>query len=202
MLSSGSINTVRSSGGVRIARHGVLVHACCPACVYASVLSLREITDEPLTLFFFVPSVTEAVDHEDRRQSLLRLAGSLEVAIKLPPPGTERYVERITPLLDPMSPQYDPEPRRQKVKERQRSLELILSELLEVAEREQFRAFSTSLFVSPYIPRAELVEACSLMSEWSGVDCLEFDGRKRYFLGKQRMRVNGYYMTDGCLGID
>ena len=176
----------------------LLLHCCCAACALVALSELKEQSNGSVTLLFDAPNVTDPLEAEHRRRNLADLAAREGYNLQAPEHSSEPYLEIALPLETAASLQYDPDPERRARKRCRRCYLLQLGRAAQAAREGGFAAFSTTLLVSPYQWREEIISTGATVGQTTGVEFLEFDGRKKAFFGKQRSRALGYHLPNEC----
>lgn len=177
---------------------GLLLHCCCAACTFVALRELKEPASVGVTLLFDAPNVTDPLEAEHRRRGLADLAAREGYDLRVSEQNPKPFFEIALPLETEVSLQYDPDDERRARKRCRRCYLLQLGRAAQAAREGGYAAFSTTLLVSPYQWREEIVATGVTVAETAGVEFLEFDGRKRAFFGKQRARSLGYHLPKAC----
>ena len=161
----------------------VLLHSCCAPCLVCCVDALRREGLEPTSLWFN-PNVHPYQEYRARRDALLgygALAG-LEVRV-LDGYGLRDFVRAVADDVDGRCA---------------RCYAIRLGAAAKYAAENGFRAFTSSLLVSPYQNRELLLRTGEEATRRHGVEFLGLDFRPGFREGQARARALGLYMQKYC----
>ncbi|MBI4217063.1 MAG: epoxyqueuosine reductase QueH [Chloroflexi bacterium] len=165
------------------AREEILLHACCGPCSTYSVSRLRELGLTP-TGYWWNPNIHPFMEHERRRQSL----GDLAQKMRLPLIEGKGY-EMVEFL------------RRVTGKEGDRCGDCYLFRLGQAAQAAKeagFRAFTTTLLISPYQRHGLLKEVGQQAGREHGVEFFYEDLRKGFGESRRMTKELGLYRQQYC----
>ncbi|MCD6519925.1 MAG: epoxyqueuosine reductase QueH [Anaerolineae bacterium] len=163
----------------------LLLHICCGPCATYSVKRLREEGAE-VTGYWFNPNIHPYSEHERRRESLAHLAEQIELPMIWEPGyemptflravvGHERFGERCLICY-----------------------RMRLERTAQVAAREGFELFTTTLLISPYQNQRAIKHIGEELAEQYGVP-FYFENLRRGFAEHYRLaREYGLYMQRYC----
>jgi predicted adenine nucleotide alpha hydrolase (AANH) superfamily ATPase len=166
--------------------HRILLHVCCAPCATYTVKRLRELGFDEVSGCWYNPNVHPFGEHELRRKALVQYAEQIELPVIWEPDydilgfmraisGHERFRERCAICY-----------------------RLRLERTAQVAAREGFDAFTTTLLISPYQDRSTI---CAIGQEMSSAYDLEFyyENFRRGWAEHGRMaREHGLYSQRYC----
>lgn len=166
----------------------LFLHACCGPCSTVAVPAWRAEGVEP-HLWSWNPNLQPAVEHERRRESLLRFAAAEDVALAVAPEAEPSEAWRTWAASLATTP---PEARCATC------LRLRMAEAAEAAAACGAARFSTTLSVSPY-QRHDLIRAGGeAAAAEHGVEFLYLDLRARFRESYEESRRLGLYRQRYC----
>jgi predicted adenine nucleotide alpha hydrolase (AANH) superfamily ATPase len=164
----------------------ILLHVCCAPCATFTVKCLRELAFEAVTGCWYNPNVHPFDEHERRRETLAEYAQAIELSI-IWEPGYD-----IVPFMRAI---HKHEHFRERCKICYR---LRLGRVAQVAAREGFDAFTTTLLISPYQDQDALRRIGDEVAEIHGVE-FYFENFRRGWAEHGRMaRAHNLYRQRYC----
>ena len=138
-------------------RRSILLHVCCAPCATYCVERLRELAFA-VTGYWYNPNIHPYSEHERRRETLAQYAQAIDL------PMVWELGYDIVPFMRAIH-------RREQFRVRCRvCYRLRLERAAQVAAREGFDAFTTTLLISPYQDQTALRAIGDKMAEIYGID--------------------------------
>lgn len=160
------------------------MHTCCAPCSVYCIDALRLEGIEP-TVFWFNPNIHPYTEYKARRDCLKDYIKSIGISgVFVNNYGLDEFCKNTVECLPERCVKYCYRAR-------------ITQTALE-AKRRGFRAFTTTLLVSPYQKHAELKRVCEEIAEMVGIDFLYRDFRVGFREGQAKARELGMYMQKYC----
>lgn len=175
----------------------LLLHVCCASCAGIAVSELKA-QDFHVSLFYCGPNIHGPENVRRRQHDLQDFASRENLELILPDFSVEEFFSAVIPLETKSSLQYDAEIERRARKRCSRCYQLQLTETATAAKENGYEAFSTSLLASPYQTRAEIISLGQIIGHSNSVKFIEFDGRKKAFLGRKQALNLGYTVPSSC----
>lgn len=168
---------------VRLKINNILLHTCCAPCATYSIEQLRKEGAE-VSAFWFNPNIHPLEEYQKRLQTLRSFAAIKGLAtIENPIYNFERYFQEIVGKKEPRC---------------EHCYYLRLSRTAEAAVQGGFKAFSTTLLISPY-QRHELVkEIGEHVSREKSVEFYYEDLRPGYYESRKMSRELNLYRQKYC----
>ena len=161
----------------------ILMHTCCAPCSVYCIDSLRQEGLEP-TLFWYNPNIHPFTEYRARRGCLREYAQSIELRL------IERDEYALRPFIRAVAEDIGG---RCAV-----CYALRFEAAAEMAAKEGFDSFTSSLFISPYQQHELMREVAERAAFDHGVRFLYRDFRPYFREGQQRARELGFYMQKYC----
>jgi predicted adenine nucleotide alpha hydrolase (AANH) superfamily ATPase len=161
----------------------LLLHCCCGPCSVACIGFLRAEDIEP-QLFWFNPNIHLYTEYAARRDSLALFAQKENLRLET----LDEYGLRL--FLDTVSPE--------KPGRCAKCYRLRLEKTAACAAQKGYKAFTTTLLISPYQDHDEIKKAGEEAAAKNGVDFLYRDFRPRFREGQNAAREMGLYMQKYC----
>lgn len=162
----------------------VLMHTCCAPCSVYCIDSLRAENIEP-TIFWFNPNIHPYIEYKTRRDCLRDYAALVNAeAIFIENYGLDDFCRNVSGDIENRCVNYCYPTR--------------IGETAKYAAEHGFKAFTTTLLVSPYQKHEELVKVCERAADFYGVEFLYRDFRVGSRDGQAKARELGLYMQKYC----
>jgi predicted adenine nucleotide alpha hydrolase (AANH) superfamily ATPase len=160
-----------------------LVHCCCAPCSVSVVNSLRGENTE-CDLFWYNPNIHLYNEYKSRRDCLKEFAvnESLKLAM-IDEYGVRSFLDAVYP---------DTGNRCEKC------YLLRMEKTASYAAQEGYKAFTTTLLISPYQNHEAVKQIGKTVGEKYGIDYLYRDFRPLFRAGQSEARSRGYYMQKYC----
>ncbi|MGQ9681844.1 MAG: epoxyqueuosine reductase QueH [Anaerolineae bacterium] len=162
----------------------LLLHLCCGPCATYPVPHLRGLGYD-VTGLWFNPNIQPEAEHAQRQASALQYAELAGLPLIVLPYETERFLAAIAGHED--------RPERCR-----RCYRLRLEETAQVAQREGFDIFSTTLLISPYQDLLALRDIGQEAAEKHGVQYYGHSMRRGYSQRGPLARQYGLYLQQYC----
>jgi predicted adenine nucleotide alpha hydrolase (AANH) superfamily ATPase len=161
----------------------ILIHICCAPC---SVYPFDKLAEEghQLTGYWYNPNIHPYKEYRERLDSLKELEKIKGFEIVYDDRyELEKYLEAVMPDLENRC---------------RHCYELRLTETAKYASENDYDAFTSTLFVSPYQNQALIREVGAAMEREFGVKFLDIDFTPGFRDGKQKAYDMGLYMQKYC----
>ena len=160
----------------------LLLHMCCAPCAAAIVKKLN--ADETIQTegFFYNPNIHPIEEFEKRKSQVANLSESYNLPVII----DEAYEEDFW---------------RKTFSDKSRCLYCYYTRLdktAEIASKQGFEAFTTTLLISPYQNHELIYEQGRRAAEKFNICFYYEDFRTLYHTGRQLSRAKGYYMQKYC----
>ena len=179
-----------------MAEESLLLHVCCYSCTLIALEELK--TFSKIELFFYAPNIAGKNRFLKQEKDLNILAEERRLKLNIVPQDVREFFSVVLPLETPNSMQYDSDTIRRARKRCSFCYQLLLSTTANFAKENNFSAFSTSLLSSPYQTRSEILLLGRIVEKATGVRFVDFDGRKKAFLGRKKAQSLGFYIPEAC----
>ena len=164
---------------------GLLLHTCCAPCATYVVKRLGEEGWQP-SLFWYNPNIHPYAEHQQRLECLRRFAQGTGVPLVLAPAyDMVAYFRLVVSHED-------------KAERCLRCYRLRLSQTAQMAQRQGFAAFSTTLLISPYQKHELLKEVSYEVAREHGLTFFYQDMRPGYRESRRMARELGLYRQRYC----
>ena len=161
----------------------VLLHSCCAPCSVYCVDTLRAEGIEPTSLWFN-PNIHPYQEYKARRDTLIDYGAGIGLEVRvLEDYGLRAFVRAVAPDID---------------RRCAHCYAIRLGTAAKYAREHGFRAFTSSLLISPYQNHELLRQTGEEMGRKYGVDFLYRDFRPGFRQGQARARELGLYMQKYC----
>lgn len=162
----------------------VLMHTCCAPCSVYCIDELRAEGIEP-TLFWYNPNIHPYIEYKTRRDCLIDYAETVGAELIIDEEyGLDEFCQNVASDIPGRCVNYCYRKR--------------LTETVRYAAKHGYKAFTTTLLVSPYQKHEELVEVCRELAALSGVEFIYRDFRVGFREGQAKARELGLYMQKYC----
>jgi predicted adenine nucleotide alpha hydrolase (AANH) superfamily ATPase len=166
----------------------ILLHCCCGPCSVECAAILRAEGTEP-HLFWYNPNIHLYTEYACRRDSLALFAAKENLALET----CDEYGLRL--FLNTVGPEtINNEDKKRCAK----CYRLRLEKTASVAAQKGYKAFTTTLLISPYQDHEEIKKAGEEAAAKNGLDFLYRDFRPRFREGQNTARKMGLYMQKYC----
>ncbi len=161
----------------------ILLHCCCAQCAIYPLKRLRK-KGHDVTGFWYNPNIHPFTEYRNRLEALRYLEGieGFPVIYK-DSYELEKYLKKVIDDLDNRC---------------RNCYELRLFKTAEVARKEGFDRFSTTLLVSPYQKHSLINEVGEKVAKEIGVDFFYEDFRPGFYEGKNFAKENNIYRQKYC----
>ena len=161
----------------------VLLHSCCAPCSVYCIDTLREGGVEPVSLWFN-PNIHPWQEYKARRDTLIDYGASVNMDVRvLDDYGLRDFVRAVASDIDHRCAH---------------CYTIRLGTAAKYAAENGFRAFTSSLLISPYQNHELLRQVGEEMARWYGVAFLYRDFRPGFRAGQAKARELGLYMQKYC----
>ena len=161
----------------------ILVHTCCCHCAAYTLLSFREQSYD-VTALWYNPNVHPFLEHEARRQALVKLTGRFDFPlITVECYDMPEYFRRIAGYEEERCI---------------RCYEMRLAKTAEVAKAKSFDSFSSSLLISPWQKHELIKETGERIAAEKGIPFIYADLRKHYSDSRRITKPLGLYRQQYC----
>ncbi len=161
----------------------VLLHSCCAPCSVYCIDTLRESGIEPTSLWFN-PNIHPYQEYKARRDTLIDYGAQIGVEVRvLDDYGLRDFVRAVASDIDGRCAH---------------CYAIRLGTAAKYAADNGFRAFTSSLLISPYQNHELLKAVGEAMGERYGVEFLYRDFRPGFRAGQAKARELGLYMQKYC----
>lgn len=170
----------------------LLLHACCAPCSSACLEYLKEFCD--ITVFFYNPNMSSLAEYEKRAKELQRLSAEMfpdgSVKVIIAPYDPENYEAVIQGLQN----------EKEGGKRCEKCFELRLRKTAELAKKEAYDFFTTTLTISPLKNAEKLNTIGYRMEEETGARFLPSDFKKKggYLRSIELSKEYSLYRQDFC----
>jgi len=163
----------------------ILLHTCCGPCATYPVVRLRE-EGFAVTAFWYNPNIHPFSEHERRRETMQQFAAAVALEV-IEEPGYE-MVEFLRSVAG-----------QEAFRERCRiCYRMRLARTAQVAQRDGYDAFTTTLLISPYQDEDALREIGTTIGEAAGVPFHYERFRKGWNIRGKMAREYELYRQDYC----
>jgi len=164
-------------------RDSILIHCCCAHCTAYSVDYWRR-QDYKLNAFWYNPNIHPYMEHQKRLEAMKSLAEELKIPLVIDENyDMKKYFNMVACNED----------RRCRY-----CFQLRLRKTAEAAVKLGFKAFTSSLLISPHQKHDLLLEVGSTIAEEKGINFLYADLRKRYSDSRRMTKPLGLYRQQYC----
>ena len=161
----------------------VLLHSCCAPCSVHCVDALRAEGIEPTSLWFN-PNIHPYQEYKARRDTLIAYGESVDLEVRvLDDYGLRAFVRAVADDID---------------RRCAHCYAIRLGTAAKYAAEHGFRAFTSSLLISPYQNHELLRQTGEEMGRKYGVEFLYRDFRPGFRAGQAKARALGLYMQKYC----
>lgn len=162
----------------------LLMHTCCAPCSVYCIDSLRNENIEP-TLYWYNPNIHPYIEYKTRRDTLIEYSKMIDAKLIINEEyGLDSFCKNVINDLPNRCSNY--------------CYRVRLEQTVKYAKENDFDAFTTTLFVSPYQKHEELKRICEELSKKYGVKFLYRDFRVGFREGQAKARELGLYMQKYC----
>ena len=162
----------------------LLLHVCCAPCLIGTLLCLKEIENIELSCFCFNPNIHPYTEYKSRLSTLENYTQTNNIALIIKDYyGLREFVHATANDIENRC---------------EYCYNWRIKECAEVANLNNFDAFTTTLLVSPY-QKHEMIKTIS--EKWAKIyNCSFFykDFRASFRLGQKQARESGVYMQKYC----
>ncbi len=161
----------------------ILLHTCCAPC---SVKCIDELEKENITpvLFWYNPNIHPYMEYKSRRETLAGYAKTKNLDIVLKDEyGLQSFIRGIYPDFNNRC---------------EYCYRIRLEETAKYAAEKGYKAFSTTLLISPYQKHDLIIEVSKEMSKKYKVEFLYRDFRPYFREGQKMAREMNMYMQKYC----
>ena len=163
----------------------ILLHVCCAPCATYCAQRLRELSFSVMG-YWYNPNIHPYSEHEKRRETLVRYAGEVDLPL-IREPGYE-MVGFLRAVVG-----------REQFRERCRiCYRMRLERTAQIAAREGYDAFTTTLLISPYQDQAAIREIGEELAEQYGVSFYFENFRRGWAEHGQMVREHELYSQRYC----
>ena len=162
----------------------LLMHTCCAPCSVYCIDELRGEGIEP-TVYWFNPNIHPYMEYKARRDCLKEYTKSINVnAIFEENYGLEEFCKNAIKDLSSRCKNY--------------CYPVRLEQTAKYAKENGYKAFTTTLLVSPYQNHEALIEVANMMAKKYDIEFLYRDFRIGFREGQNKARELGLYMQKYC----
>jgi hypothetical protein len=167
----------------------LLLHCCCAPC---SVSCVNTLSGEgiDLQLFWYNPNIHPFIEYKSRRDCLIEFANSENLTLI----NNDEYNLRF--FLDEVLSEPDADPADSLRCER--CYRIRLEKTASLAAQHGFKAFSTTLLISPYQKHEEIKKIGQKTADKYGIEFLYRDFRPFFREGQSAARAKNMYMQKYC----
>jgi len=162
----------------------LLMHTCCAPCSVYCIDSLKKEEIEP-TLYWFNPNIHPYIEYKTRRDTLIEYSKMVNLPLIINDNyGLQEFCKNVIDNLDNRCVNY--------------CYRVRLEQTVKYAKDNNYDAFTSTLFVSPYQKHEELKRLCREMAEKYNIEFLYRDFRVGFREGQAKARELGLYMQKYC----
>ena len=162
----------------------LLMHTCCAPCSVYCIDSLKKEEIEP-TLYWFNPNIHPYIEYKTRRDTLIEYSKMVNLPLIINDNyGLQEFCKNVIDNLDNRCVNY--------------CYRVRLEQTVKYAKDNNYYAFTSTLFVSPYQKHEELKRLCGEMAEKYNIEFLYRDFRVGFREGQAKARELGLYMQKYC----
>lgn len=162
----------------------LLMHTCCAPCSVYCIESLRKEEIEP-TVYWYNPNIHPYMEYKARRDCLKEYTNQIKVnAIFEDEYGLDEFCKNVVCDLQNRCVNYCYKVRMEKT--------------VQYAKKNEYDAFTTTLFVSPYQKHEELKKVCEDLAKKYEIEFVYRDFRVGFREGQAEARELGLYMQKYC----
>ncbi len=161
----------------------ILLHICCAPCATYTLEHLRQV-GAAISAFWFNPNIHPLEEHGKRLQTLQAFAQAKGLPIiECPAYEPEKYFDSVVGKKEPRC---------------EHCLYLRLSRTAEAASQGKFKAFSTTLLISPYQKHELIKEIGGQVGKEKNVEFYYEDLRPGYYESRRMSRELNLYRQKYC----
>ena len=163
----------------------ILLHICCAPCLIHPLQELIKKREDSITGFFYNPNIHPFTEMKKRRQALVDYTLKEKLEVVFDEYDMENFFENIGNNFTA--------PSRCRI-----CWEMRLERCAQYAKKNGFDAFATTLLVSPYQNRQEIVRIGSALADKFGIRFLDSDWRGGFRPAQQSAREQNMYRQKYC----